>query len=413
MKKVLIVSYYFPPINIVAARRYGIMCKYFKRYGYEPYIITTNHDRNSGWDVCLDLELPVEREKIIRIGTPKRNYEIDHPFWNVLMDVMDAGKLVSRTLTRNSIGWYRKVKESADLGKIRDMDLIIGTYPPMENLYVAYYLSRKLKCPYIVDVRDLISDYTDKTEGNKTCRWLDQRIERFIMNNAGGIVTVTPGFRDILKMRFPDKAFKVVFNGWDEKNSDETEGEGEYRYLYYAGSLYLHRLESFELLVNCLKKINLGIGNKIQFIVRSIGPKELDAKAKNIVRREEAEDYVKILPSAPEYVVRQEQKRAYINVVLSTVHEDDPALMTTIPGKVYELLNETSAILAVVPKTSDIEKVLRYTQKGIVSVDENEIMDFILKNNQNYRGNEKIAYFTRKRQAQRLCGFMDKVLENI
>lgn len=412
MKKVLIVSYYFPPINMVAARRYGTMCKYFKRYGYEPYVITTNQDRNSGWDVCMDLELPIAKEKIIRIGTSKRNYEISHFLGNALMDIMDSCKLVSRTLTRNSIGWYRKVKEEIDLEKIKDVDLIIGTYPPMENLYVARYLSKRLKCPYMVDIRDLISDYTDKTDGYRNCKWLDDKLERYVLDGASGIITVTPGFRDILKKRFPNKPFKVVFNGWDEKGGIETEETAEYKYLYYAGSLYLHRLESFELLIKCLERINQETEDKIHFIVRSIGPKELDAKAKDIVQREKAQEYVEILPAAPEHVVRQEQKKAYINVVLSTLHEDDQALMTTIPGKVYELLNETSAILAIVPKASDIEKVLHYTQKGITSVSEDVIFDFISKGNQDFHGNGKITYFTRKRQAERLCKFMDKVLEN-
>ena len=45
MKKILIVSYYFPPLNLIAAKRYGTMCKYFEEYGFEPYIITTKHDR--------------------------------------------------------------------------------------------------------------------------------------------------------------------------------------------------------------------------------------------------------------------------------------------------------------------------------------------------------------------------------
>ena len=41
MKKVLIVSYFFPPLNIIAAKRYGTMSKYFIKNGYEPYVLTT------------------------------------------------------------------------------------------------------------------------------------------------------------------------------------------------------------------------------------------------------------------------------------------------------------------------------------------------------------------------------------
>ena len=286
LKKVLIVSYFFPPINMVAARRYGTMCRYFRRYGYEPYVITTKQGRNSSWDVNMDLELPIEREHIIKIGTSKRNYEIDSILGNMLMDIMDSCKFVSRTLARDAIGWYEKVKKSIDLEKIKNVELIIGTYTPMANLFVAKYLSRRIGCPYIVDIRDLISDYTEKDNGYKGCKWLDYIIEQYILRSAGGIVTVTPGFRDVLRKRYPDKQFKVVFNGWDTKELTEVKQKSENKFLYYAGSLYQHRLESFELLVKCLKRINQESAEKYMFIVRSIGPKELDVKAKDIVRRE-------------------------------------------------------------------------------------------------------------------------------
>ncbi len=412
MRRVLIVSYHFPPVNRVASRRYGVMCKYLEMFGYEPYIITTNYDRTLKGNACLDLEIPVDKKKIIRIGTPKRNCEIESFFWNFVLDQMDLYKIESRTLSRGSIGWYEKVKRNLRLEDIKDVDIIIGTYPPMENLYVAAYLSRKLKCPYIVDIRDLISDYIETTPGYKDSRWLDQVLERKILREAEGIVTVTSGFRNILKKRYPDKQFKVVFNGWDERKYEEIAYEPKEKYLYYAGSLYLHRLESFELLMKCLKRVNLVTNERYKLIIRSIGPKTLDEQAKRMVQKEGMQEYIAILETVPEDIVKREQKQAYINVVLSTIHEDDEALMTTIPGKVYELLNERVPILAIVPKGSDVEKVLCYTDKGIVSTDEKEIVDFILGDHRQYRGNIKIGYFTRKKQAERLCRFMDKVLKN-
>ncbi len=50
MRKVLIISYYFPPINMLASKRYGTMCKYLEENGYKPYVLTTRHyeDRENG-----------------------------------------------------------------------------------------------------------------------------------------------------------------------------------------------------------------------------------------------------------------------------------------------------------------------------------------------------------------------------
>lgn len=422
MKNVLIVSYYFPPINMIAAKRYGTMCKYFEKYGYKPYILTTRHNRFVWLDVKMELELPVNKDQIIRIGKPEENCVVDNFAIKIVLRFLEKYKFASRTISAGLIGWCEKIAERIDLGQLNDIDIVIGTFPPMENLFAAYYLSKKLNIPYIAELRDLISDWTEAVDGYRPARSLDCAVERYILKKAEGIITVTPGFRDILKRRLPDKKYKVIFNGWDSigklnENSEKSENffqtvywRSNIKYLYYAGSLYAHRLESFELLIKCIKKVNEQLENKVKLIVRSIGPKKLDIQARKMVDRQNMQEFVSILEPAPENVIRKEQKNAYINVVLSTIHNKDRALMTTIPGKVYELMAESAPILAVVPPRSDVEKVLHYTQKGITSISEKEIVDFILGKCEKYTGNQNIAFFSREKQAERLCGFMDELL---
>lgn len=417
MKKVLIVSYNFPPLNTIASKRYGIMCKYFEQYGYEPYILTTRHDRNYiEWNVRFDLDLPVKEEHIIRLGKSRDNYAVSNKLIRFIIYLLEKGKIASATLDARAFGWYEEVKKSIDLEKIRDVDIIIGTHPEMGNLYVARYLSNQIGCPYIIDIRDLISDYKEVPDCCKNIRWVDRIIEKAILGKARGIVTVTPGFCRILKKRFPKNRFKVVFNGYenslfnDQGRKARIEGSKD-KYLYYAGSLYSHRLESFELLVKCLKKINHESGERVKLVIRSIGPKKLDTEAKKIVKWENMQEYIHILEPVSEEVVRQEQENAYINIILSTLHEDDRALMTTIPGKLYELLNTKVPVLAIAQEKSDIGKVLNYAQKGVASASAESISDFIMNDYKNYEGNENIKYFTRENQARKLCRFMDEVLE--
>ncbi len=410
MKKVLIISYYFPPINMIASKRFGTMCRYFAEYGYKPYILTTTHDRNTIYDVGLDMELPIAKEQVIRIGKNASNTIVKSILGNTLISFLAKYKYISRTIGSTNFGWYEKVKSDIQVEELKNIDIIIGTYPDMCNLFVAKYLSKVLKCPYIADIRDLISDYTEVPAGYKRTKWLDRMLEGYILGNASGIVTVTKGFKDILKRRFSRKKFKVVFNGWDCEVCNKS-AKGIEKYLYYAGSLYQHRLESFSLLVRCIKKINENQNEKIKFIVRSIGPEKLDVQAKKIVMQNKMQEYISILAAENENTVRKEQEKAYINIVLSTTHKDDEALMTTVPGKVYELLSVDAPVLAIVPPNSDVERILRYTNKGFASISEEEIINYILSENEKYSGNGKEKFFSRKRQAWRLCRFMDEVLE--
>lgn len=411
MRKVLIVSYYFPPINMIASKRYGTMCRYFEEYGYKPYIITTTPDTSCFWKVGFDLDLPVAKEQIIRIGRMRDGIRVRSRHTRLLLKLMEKSNIRSRTITGSSIGWYNEVKEKIDIRQLQDIDIIIGTFPPMENLFVAKYLSKKLGCPYVAEIRDLISDYTERKERPSMGTVIDFFVEKKVLETAEGIISVTPGFRSILKRRYPDKPHKVIYNGWDEERKPQANKEIQHRYLYYAGSFYQHRLESFQLLVKCMKQMNAGLKDKIELIVRSIGPQCMDMEVKKIIQQEHMTEYIKILYAVSEDVVRAEQEGAYINIILGSVDDNNTALQKTIPGKVYELIQETAPVLAIAAKKSAVGNLLEYTNKGIASTEEDEIMNYILHTHRQYLGNENIQYFSRRKQAKRVCRFLDQVLD--
>lgn len=411
MKKVLIISYYFPPINMIASKRYGTMCKYFEQFGYKPYIITTNPDTSCFWEVGFDLSMPVEEKQIIRIGQMKDDIKIKSWYAKLLLDVMKKLNIQSRTITASSMTWYKDVKKNVDIRQLKDIDIIVGTFPPMENLFVAKYLSKKLGCPYIVDIRDLISDYAEKKRCLSMGRFFDLLVEKKVLREAAGVISVTPGFRTVLKKRYPDKRHKVIYNGWDEEREPSIRKVSQHRYLYYAGSFYLHRVESFELLAKCIRHINTKTENRIELIVRSIGPKNLNKEVKKIIRRYHMKEYIKILCAASEDIVRAEQEKAYINIILSSMDDDNKALKATIPGKVYELMCETAPVLAISPENSAVGRLLNLTNKGLASTTEEEIINFILYKNKEYSGNKNIQFFSREKQAKRMCKFFDQVLD--
>lgn len=407
-KKVLIVSYYFPPLNNMAAKRYGIMCKYLEQYGYTPYVLTTKAHQGGYLNSKLDLETPINTSQIIRIGMVGISYPIYDLSWLLLCNYVEEKKLHSRVVESVSIGWYQKIKKELDLSKLKDMDIILGTFPPCSNIIVARYLAKRLRKPYVAEIRDLISDYNESVRGLKRSRRLDRLMEYLLLKDAEGIVAVTKGFRDILRNRYYGKKMMTVYNGWDADSKTSTDILQRDRYLYYAGSLYEHRLESLELLLHVITEIKSI--NSVKMILRSVGPENLDRKAKDMICNMNLQERVLLLPSASEEVVRKEQSSAFINVVLSTIHEKDRSLMTTVPGKLYELLQADAPILAVVPDISEISDILQVTQKGIATIEQKEMKDFILNTYCDYQGNRTVSFFSRKHQAKRLCKFMDCIV---
>ena len=412
MKKVLIITHWFPPLNMIASKRFGIMCKYFEKYGYKPYVLTTVAHKVSGSGFLMDMQCPIDEEQIIRIGQMGMGYVTKSLLFNSLSSILNFFGIFLNTLNPAAVGRYEKVKTEIDINPLKDVDIIIGTYPEIDSIYLADYLSKKIGCPYIADIRDLI-DFSDGIpEKYKHYVKMDIFIEKFLLKNASAIVPVTSGYKRMLKERYPHKKMEVVYNGWEkaaEKSGDESSDEiPDCKYLYYAGVIYEHRLESLMLLSKCIKEVNKK--EHIEFIIRSTGPIENDKKMKKMIKKEGLEGIVKILEPEKEEKVRSEQKNAYINVVLSTIHSDDKELMATIPGKVFELLPFNNPVLAIVPEGSDVSKLLRTTNKGIGTTDIARIIDFILSSEGKFRGNDKVLSFSREKQAKKYCKIMDDIL---
>jgi len=407
MKKVLIVSYYFPPLNNIAAKRFGTMCKYFEKYGYETYVLTTRPHPHCFGGAKMDLEVPIQDKRIIRIGRTGTAYKPASVWAQLILQEIDKRNLYSRALTELSLGWYEKVRSKLDVDSLIGMDIVIGTYPGMENLFIASYLSRKLKCPFVAEIRDLITEYSEDTGMRKRSFRIDSIVERLILQRASGIAPVTCGFRDILRKKYPDKQMRVIFNGWENGGTDTGNSKGNY--LYYAGSLYAHRLESFELLMRCMKRVVKTMD--IRMLIRSVGPRGLDEKMRRMIQDSGMEQYIEIREAAEEHIIREEQDKAYMNVVLSSIHPEDSALMTTVPGKLYEVLRERAPVLAVVPENSDMARIIKKTDKGIATISEEKMIEFIRNGGEGFCGNKYVNFFSRKKQAERYCKFLDSILD--
>ena len=132
----------------------------------------------------MDLELPVNKNQIIRIGKPEENGVVDNLAIKSSAYIVRKISIYFTYCKRRVIGWCEKVVEKIDLEELKDIDIIIGTFPPMENLFVAYYLSKKLNIPYIAELRDLISDWTETSNGYRPARRLDCAVEKYILDES-------------------------------------------------------------------------------------------------------------------------------------------------------------------------------------------------------------------------------------
>lgn len=402
MKKVLIVSHSFAPASNMGAKRFGIMCKYFKENGYECYVVTTLLLREY-MDAQNGLAIPISSDHIYKIRDDRTN----RGWIAFALKFFDDLKLSSRTV-ESSLFWHKNVKKNLDLAQLQSIgfDFVIGTYGPIANLLVARYLSKKLRCRYVADIRDLISDYAEKPYGYKRTFKLDYMIEKAILYSADGIMTVNRSITRDMRKRFPGKKVVTVYNGWDGE-VQENIGDSSEKYLYFAGAIYDYMLDGLRLLFRSLKVVNEQ--EDIRMFIRCISSNTI--KVKKMIREIGVQEIVSCLPPVSENIVREERQKAYINVVLNSINEKDYEAMTLIFGKTYEYMHEKAPVLGITLKESDLAKVLRYTDKGVGTDIEAEIIEFILYAGNNFKGNDKVLKFSRQYQTARLCRFLDYLLK--
>lgn len=407
MRKVLIISYFFPPANCIASQRFGTMCRYFEEYGYEPYILTTASLSQTYMKVDLKKYIPENR--IIRIGRLGYPYVCTSILTTMICQYIEKRGLHTNTLLYSSMGWYEKVKRELDWSLLEDIDIVVGSFPPIAPLLLAKYISDKIHCPYIVDMRDAITEYPDYIGSHKNCCMLDSAMERYIYKDAVVIIPAGREFCQQLKKRYPRKVFKVVYNGWDEYEGDNTDTFTEGKYLYYAGTIYEHCFECLKLIFSALK--NVGDNSDIKMYIRSTSSKEIDHQIKCLIEEAGLQERVFLMSAADRGIVDTEQKRAYINVVLNTVCEDNEYMMSAVTGKIFENIQAPPPVLAISPKGSTIAKILDRTEKGISVNSVSEIEAFI-RNPHGHNGKKSaINFFSRKNQAHIYCNIMNDILE--
>lgn len=407
MRKVLIISYFFPPVNCIASQRFGTMCGYFEEYGYEPYILTT--DSLSQTYMRADLENHIPESRIIRIGRLGHPYVCTAISISLICQYIEKKGLHTNTLLYSSIAWYEKVRRELDLSLLKDIDIVIGSFPPIAPLLLAKYISDKIRCPYIIDMRDAMTEYPDYIGSHKNCRVLDSAVEKYLYRDAAVIISVGREFCKQLKKSYPKKTFKVVYNGWDIYETDNREMHMEGKYLYYAGTIYEKRFECLKLIFSALKNVNDNLD--IKMYIRSTSPNEMDYRIKCLIEEEGLQERVFLMSAADRRIVDIEQKRAYINVVLNTIFEDNEYMMSAATGKIFENIQAPPPVLAISPKRSTIAKILNRTEKGIAVNSISEIEDFI-RNPHGHNGKKSaINFFSRKNQAHIYCNIMNDILE--
>ena len=234
MKKVLIITYYWPPGSSPGVQRFLKFTKYLKNYGWKPYVLTVNNgsypsrDESLMKDVPADVEVyrtktfePFQLFNLIK-GEKSKSAPIGFINLNKKKSLFNNLSLYIRAnffIPDARKGWNRfAVKKAREIIIKNKIDAIITTGPPQSTHLIGYKLKMENNIPWIADLRDpwtnvFYNSMFPRTEGTKR---IDKKLEDKVTTTADMLTVVSAG----LKSEFAGRAkeIEIIYNGFDESD---------------------------------------------------------------------------------------------------------------------------------------------------------------------------------------------------
>jgi hypothetical protein len=340
---VLIVAYHYPPDRAMGSARPYRFAKYLRRLGYRVHVIAASHEGTLERDVTY---VPDPFYATPRAGVGWQMERFCRRFFLPGMDGLRwawSAAQIGRTFIRENAG-HRIT--------------LFSTYPPIGTHLAAYLIAGTERVPYIADFRDPLGDlriWNGATRLHKASLVL---VERMIMKRVDMVIANTDAAATHFEREYPNKAgpVHVIWNGFDpeERSSPMAIPDRHELVLTHTGALYPRRT-AVPLLESLQRVFDGGRLPVDRIKVRLIG----NAAAASLPDREfldraSKQGWLDLVTSG---VPRDEAAAAMLGSDALLIVQPQTALQ--VPGKLFEYLPTGRPILALAPRGSAIEWVLK------------------------------------------------------
>jgi glycosyltransferase involved in cell wall biosynthesis len=381
MKKVLIISYYWPPSGGAGVQRWLKFVKYLRDFGWEPIVYTPENPESPETDESLFKDIP-ENLTILknRIWEPYlaykrfmgrgRDEKIQAAFLN---------EKKSNHLAENISVWIRGnffipdarkfwIKPSVRfLEKYLDknpVDLLVSTGPPHSMHRIGQMVAGKLNLPWIADFRDPWTDI-DFYNDLRLSKWADRKhhkLEREILESASAVITISSSMAEAFNIIYKRK-YDVITNGFDADDiipSTNLIIDKKFS-IAHIGSLVSSRNPL--VLWEALKSIvDLDSDFRNDLEIKFVG--RVDISVLNSVEKYGLTGFINKIEYLPHAEVIQVQQKSQVLLLLINQTPNSKSILT---GKFFEYLAARRPILCVGPTNGDAAAIMKETNSGLMA----------------------------------------------
>lgn len=429
MKKVLIITYYWPPAGGPGVQRVLKFAKYLPQFGWEPVILTVENGNFPAIDEGLVEEIP-ENLKVYRTKTLE-------PFaiYNKFQGKDKSSAVDTFTITKtgksfkdklgNAIRSYffipdaRKgwrpfaVKKGLEIIKQEKIDLIFSSSPPHSLQLIAKKLSKETKLPWVADFRDPWSTAFWLDESQKK-GWVNKqniKKESAVFKDLNHFTTVSHGVLDSFKNLYPHikENSTLLYNGYDTSDFEAiAKVKNEKFTIRYVGTLAMS--QNPELLFESLAQIKRNsaeVASKLK--VEFWG--KFDQAIKDSVDKYDVADIVEFYG----YVSHAKAVELMQNGdMLILVIPEGKGILT---GKLFEYIATGNQVLGFGPKDCEAQILVEKNGFGFFAHSANQLVNSILEDVVQWESGKLSTkqsgkeQFSRKKLTEKLSTVFNKTLE--
>ncbi len=379
-KKILIISYLFPPVGGIGVQRALSLAKYLPGCGFEVYVLRASNAGGPVIDPDLVRQIP-PAVHVYRAFTPEIPFSIRQKLWARLQG--RANGTAAPGTNTGGFSWKRllsgaakrimcpepeilwvpfAVRKARHIIRRYNIDIVLVTVPPFSALVAGTALKREF--PSLT----LISDFRDEWlsfylkdfdfQSSDYTRKRAEAIEREAVEHSDLVVAVNRSSRDMIRRRYPDQAdakFVVVPNGYDPQVFEGITPRVHplpRMIVTHVGTVYKTASPRFYL--DALDGLPEHIRDHIE--TRFIG-RISESETALITGRKANVKVVGFVPQAE---------------ALKFMADTDYLLLTmtneiSVPGKLFEYFAVGKPILAITPPASEVDQILQETGAGVTA----------------------------------------------
>ena len=409
-KKVLIVTWHFPPRRTVASNRLKGLAGYLEDYNWTPIILTAGLPDGPRIN-CRMVETPYRDV----MGSWKRKFGFDpnrdiraqirlishrESFKNSLVeftlkqftDIM--GSIISYPDPQK--GWYPyAIEYGRKIFQTEGIDAIISSFSPATCHLIAKELKEEYKVPWIADFRDPWTQ-DDAYSFGPIRKTIERRLEKKTTSQADALVTVSQPLAEKLKELHKNQPIYVVTNGFDpEEVNPLLDGLTPKFTVTWTGNVYHRWQDPMKVLEATRSLISEGTMDAEDIEIRFYGTVwgSRDWWLEERIRHAGLENVAKFYGKIPREEAIKKQRTSQILLLLKW----EGPTRGFIPGKLFEYLAALRPILATGGETKDVvTELLEETQAGIDAPNLEDVKRALKNFYQEYKSDGEVKYRGRK-----------------